>query len=105
LTYSPEPLVADTSLSGQRVARDLDVIGARRGLLLTVVSDNGTEPTGVAILGWSQQRAIDWHYIAPGEPQQNAFAELHWPPAGRMPQREPVHLTAACPGRAGELAA
>jgi len=68
-------LVADTSLSGKRVARELDVIGARRGLPVTVVSDNGTELTGQAILGWSQQRAVGWHYIAPGKPQQNAFAE------------------------------
>lgn len=68
-------LVADTSLSGKRVARELDTIGARRGLPLTVVSDNGTELTGTAILGWSQQRAVGWHYIAPGKPQQNAFAE------------------------------
>jgi len=68
-------LVADTSLSGKRVARELDAIGARRALPLTVVSDNGTELTGTAILGWSQQRAVGWHYIAPGKPQQNAFAE------------------------------
>jgi putative transposase len=68
-------LLADTSLSGKRVARELDVVGARRGLPLTVVSDNGTELTGTAILGWSQQRAVSWHYIAPGKPQQNAFAE------------------------------
>ena len=68
-------LVADTSLSGKRVARELDIIGAKRGLPLTVVSDNGTELTGTAILGWSQQRKVGWHYIAPGKPQQNAFAE------------------------------
>jgi putative transposase len=68
-------LVADTSLSGKRVARELDAIGARRGLPRTVVSDNGTELTGTAILGWSQQHGVGWHYIAPGKPQQNAFAE------------------------------
>lgn len=33
-------LVADTSLSGGRVARELDAIIARRGRPLTVVSDN-----------------------------------------------------------------
>jgi putative transposase len=68
-------LVADTSLSGKRVARELDAIVARRGLPLTVVSDNGTELTGTAILRWSQDRGVGWHYIAPGKPQQNAFAE------------------------------
>jgi putative transposase len=68
-------LVADTSLSGKRVACELDAVAARRGLPLTVVSDNGTELTSVAILRWSQDRTVDWHYIAPGKPQQNAFAE------------------------------
>ncbi len=40
-----------------------------------MVSDNGTELTGVAILRWSQERKVAWHYIAPGKPQQNAFME------------------------------
>ena len=40
-----------------------------------IVSDNGTEFTSMAILRWSQQTRIEWHYIAPGKPQQNAFVE------------------------------
>ena len=68
-------LVADTSLSGARVARELDGLIARRGRPLMVVSDNGTELTSVAILKWSQDRQVEWHYIAPGKPQQNAFVE------------------------------
>ena len=69
-------LVADTSLSGARVARELTLLIARRGARpLLCVSDNGTELTSTAILSWSQQSRIGWHYIAPGKPQQNAFAE------------------------------
>lgn len=68
-------LVPDTSLSGVRVARELDAIVARRGKPKTCVSDNGTEFTSMAILKWSQANKVDWHYIAPGKPQQNAFAE------------------------------
>lgn len=68
-------LVADTSLSGARVARELDAMIAIRGRPKTCVSDNGTELTGMAILQWSKMMRIDWHYIAPGKPQQNAFAE------------------------------
>jgi putative transposase len=68
-------LVADTSLSGARVARELDAVIARRGRPQSVVSDNGTELTSMAILRWSQEVAIDWHYIAPGKPTQNAFIE------------------------------
>jgi len=68
-------LVVDTSLSGLRVARELDAIIARRGMPNMVVSDNGTELTSIAILKWSQDRRIDWHYTAPGKPTQNAFVE------------------------------
>jgi len=49
-------LVADTSLSGIRVARELDAVIARRGRFLMCVSDNGTELTSNAILKWSQER-------------------------------------------------
>jgi putative transposase len=68
-------LVADTSLSGLRVTRELDRVIAERGMPRTVVSDNGTEFTSMAILKWVQDTAIDWHYIAPGKPQQNGFIE------------------------------
>jgi putative transposase len=27
------------------------------------------------ILRWSQEARVEWHYIAPGKPQQNAFIE------------------------------
>lgn len=68
-------LVADTSLSGGRVARELDCVIARRGKPKTCVSDNGTELTSMAILAWSRSCGVDWHYIQPGKPQQNAFIE------------------------------
>src|SRR5437763_12109974 len=68
-------LVADTSLSGRRVARELDLAIAVRGRPLSCVSDNGTELTSMAILRWSQETQIEWHYIAPGKPTQNAFVE------------------------------
>jgi putative transposase len=29
----------------------------------------------MAILCWCQETDVDWHYIAPGKPQQNAFVE------------------------------
>jgi transposase InsO family protein len=58
------------------VARELTLLIARRGARpLLCVSDNGTELTSTAILSWSQRSEVGWHYIAPGKPQQNAFAE------------------------------
>jgi len=67
--------VADTSLSGRRVARELDLLLATRGRPTTIVSDNGTELTSNAILYWADQTQVGWHYIAPGKPMQNAFVE------------------------------
>jgi putative transposase len=65
----------DTSRSGARVAGELDAIIAERGLSLIIVSDNGTELASLAILQWTQDRAIEWHYIAPGKPQQDGYVE------------------------------
>jgi putative transposase len=68
-------LVADTSLSGHRVVRELDRIIEGRGRPQLIVSDNGTELTSHAILRWQEERGVEWHYIAPGKPQQNGFVE------------------------------
>jgi hypothetical protein len=68
-------LIADTSLPGLRVMRELEAVMARRGRPVMCVSDNGTELTGMAVLRWCQELRIEWHYIAPGKPTQNAFIE------------------------------
>ena len=69
-------LIADTSISGARVARELDMaILERLAKPGMVVSDNGTELTSMAILRWSKDRQVEWHYIAPSKPQQNGFIE------------------------------
>jgi putative transposase len=68
-------LVADTSLTAPRVARELDRIIETRGCPRMIVSDNGTEFTSNAILAWQQDWHIEWHYIAPGKPMQNGFVE------------------------------
>ncbi len=75
--FSPEclALIPDTSLSGKRLTRELDAIIQMRGMPKMIVSDNGTEMTSSAVLKWCQKTKVDWHYIAPGKPQQNAFVE------------------------------
>jgi putative transposase len=67
--------VLDTSLSGVRVVRELDRLCLRRGQPAMIVSDNGTELTSHAVLRWVEETGIEWHYIAPGKPVQNAFVE------------------------------
>lgn len=68
-------LVADTSIPGTRVARELDAVVRLYGKPETIVSDNGTELTSRVMLEWQNARGIGWHYIAPGKPTQNAFIE------------------------------
>ncbi|KZY00957.1 integrase [Sulfitobacter sp. HI0023] len=35
----------------------------------------GTELINMAVLRWCQETRIEWHYIAPGKPMQNAFVD------------------------------
>jgi putative transposase len=54
-------LVADTSLPGLRVVRELEALVSRRGRPLGLVSDNGTELTSLAMLKWAQDARVEWH--------------------------------------------
>src|SRR5271170_662562 len=66
--------VVDTSLSGVRVVRELELLIGVRGTPKIIVSDNGSELTSVAVLQWVPGR-VHWHYIEPGKPVQNAYIE------------------------------
>lgn len=67
--------VVDTSISGRRVARELTALVERRSKPGLIVSDHGTEFTSNAMLTWSEQAGVPWHFIAPGKPQQNGICE------------------------------
>ncbi|MGB8112129.1 MAG: IS3 family transposase [Candidatus Sulfotelmatobacter sp.] len=67
--------IPDTSISGRRVARELSALMEGRGKPRMIVSDNGTEFTSNAILCWSKEHRVEWHYIAPGKPMQNGYIE------------------------------
>ena len=67
--------IPDTSISGKRVARELTELIGGRGKPGMIVSDNGTEFTSNAILGWAKEQRVEWHYIAPGKPMQNGYIE------------------------------
>ena len=60
-------------ISGARVARALDAHVRIYGKPSRIVSDNATEFTIRAILKWAGDNKVDWHYIDPGKPKQNAF--------------------------------
>lgn len=68
--------VVDTSISGVRVARELDRIAELRGYRSMVVSNNGTELKSNAILTRQQDRKVEWSYIVPGKTMQNGFVGI-----------------------------
>ena len=55
--------------------RELADLIAERGAPKLIVSDNATELTSKAVLAWSGDAGIEWHYIASGKPTQNGFVE------------------------------
>jgi transposase InsO family protein len=68
-----------------------------------IVSDNGTELTSHAILGWQAERGVACHYIAPGKPMQNGLVEslmALWRTNAGMPERAPVQEPASSPAHA-----
>ncbi len=95
-------LVADTSLSGLRVARELEALITNRGRPSMIVSVNGTEFTSNAILGFADRQRIDWHY-GQANPER-LHRELQRPAQGRTTQRDPVPLACAGEGNCGVLA-
>lgn len=68
-------MVVDTSLNSKRVIRELSSLLVNKGIPKAIISDNGTEFTSHAVLKWSQERGVDWQYIQPGKPMQNAYIE------------------------------
>ena len=67
--------IPDTSIPGRRVARELTALIKRRGKPGMIVSDNGTEFTSNAMIAWTQDNRVVWHFIAPGKPMQNGLCE------------------------------
>ena len=74
-THESLAIEVDTSLSGDRVVRVLQMLAEIRGLPATIVMDNGTELTSLVMLRWAADRRVRLHHIAPGKPTQNAFIE------------------------------
>jgi len=75
--YSRESpaMVADTSLPGTRVVEVLERLAETHGLPRTLRIDNGPEFAGSALDAWAYRRGIQLHFIEPGKPTQNGYAE------------------------------
>lgn len=61
----------DNTMQKDIASKNGNALIARRGAPLTIVRDNGTEFTGMAILSWSQEARIEWHCIAPTKIPRN----------------------------------
>jgi len=74
-TRDSPAIETDFSLPGERVVAVLERIGATRGFPNVIVCDNGPEFTGLVLDQWAHHRGVRLHFIDPGKPVQNAFAE------------------------------
>jgi putative transposase len=74
-TREAPAIETDFSLPAERVVAVLERVGAVRGFPEAIVCDNGPEFTSQALDQWAHERGVHLHFIAPGKPVQNAFAE------------------------------
>ena len=88
-------LVVDTSISGRRVARELDRVIELRGRPCMIVSDNGTEFTSNAMLTWASDTGVEWRLHRAGQAHADRLRRMRQPPG---PTRSP-HPTPLRPCR------
>jgi len=68
-------LLADRSLTGQKVALALSRIIAERGAPVSITVDNGTEFASKAMDAWAYQYRVQLDFIRPGRPVENCYIE------------------------------
>lgn len=75
-THEAVVMHVDRSITGEDVAKALDLAAANRGgYPAGIVCDNGTEFTSIAMDKWSYRTKTELKFIQPGKPIQNAFIE------------------------------
>jgi putative transposase len=68
-------LVADQSLSGEKVAQALAPVVLQRGAPRAITVDNGSEFTSRIMDAWAYQHGIQLDFIRPGKPVEHGFIE------------------------------
>lgn len=68
-------IVADFSISGTRVARELDWLLLTRGKPEAITVDNGPEFAGKVLDRWAYTNQVKLDFIRPGKPVENAYIE------------------------------
>ena len=68
-------LLADQSLSGEKVAQALEPIVIQRGAPRSITVDNGSEFASRVMDAWAYRQGIHLDFIRPGKPVENCFIE------------------------------
>jgi putative transposase len=68
-------LLADQSLSGEKVAQALTPVVLQRGAPRAITADNGSEFASRIVDAWACQHGIQLDFIRPGKPVENGFIE------------------------------
>ena len=95
----------DTSIPGLRATRVLERIAAERPLPKYLICDNGPEFTGSAFDAWAHRRGVRVHFIRPGKPVENAYAEVEDRGVEARLQPGPAALRAGQPHAVGVCSA
>jgi len=68
-------LAVDFALPAARITALLDQLALTTPLPPALICDNGSEFTSQAFDQWAHERGIQLHFIRPGKPVENAYAE------------------------------
>lgn len=68
-------LLADQSLTGEKVAQALEPIVRQRGAPRSITVDNGSEFASRVMDAWAYRHGIQLDFIRPGKPVENSFIE------------------------------
>ncbi len=68
-------IVTATSIRAQQVRQELERLFAKHGAPECIRSDNGPEFVSKDVKEWLEKQGVKAHYIEPGCPWQNAYAE------------------------------
>ena len=68
-------IIAAVSLTGQKVAEQLERLRLRRGGPQAITVDNGSEFASRALDEWAYRQGVHLDFIRPGKPVENAYIE------------------------------
>jgi putative transposase len=66
---------ADHTQTGEKVVKQMQRLGAARGLPESITTDNGSEFVGRAMETWAYRAGVKLDFIRPGKPVENGFIE------------------------------